>query len=144
MCANIKENAQLFKPILIKFLFLNILNLNLMKFLTYYTGLVLSILVSQFSFSQTTMEGKVTDQNNQPLFGANIVIQNTYSGTTTDEEGNLEYSIVPGHPDQSILLYRMDNTEPGIMMPEIGRSINHNEGVALISEYIKKPYSCRI
>jgi hypothetical protein len=41
MCANIKENAQLFKPILIKFLFLNILNLNLMKLLTYlyyYTG----------------------------------------------------------------------------------------------------------
>jgi hypothetical protein len=31
----------------------------------------------------------------------------------------------------------MDNTEPDIMMPEIGRSINHNEGVALISEYIK-------
>jgi uncharacterized repeat protein (TIGR03806 family) len=51
--------------------------------------------------------------------------------------GNLEYSIVPGHPERSILLYRMDNTEPGIMMPEIGRSINHNEGVALISEYIK-------
>ena len=296
-----------------------------MKLLTYYTGLILSILVFQFSFSQTTIEGKVTDQNNQPLFGANIVIQNTYSGTTTDEEGNftlqtstalpltlevsyigfgtqsikvendeqneaflnfigqktevswidhngtaqkinyhvpnnnqcknchingkeitpigptaaqlngkfktlselitqleffaqhnrleglppnqlipqfavwddphtgsleerakayldincahchqpkgsaknsgldlrfsqidlrkrgvfkppvaagkgsgnLEYSIVPGHPEQSILLYRIDNTEPGIMMPEIGRSINHNEGVALISEYIK-------
>ena len=49
----------------------------------------------------------------------------------------LEYSIVPGHPEQSILLYRIDNTEPGIMMPEIGRSINHNEGVDLISEYIK-------
>lgn len=296
-----------------------------MKLLTYYTGLILSILVFQFSFSQTTIEGKVTDQNNQPLFGANIVIQNTYSGTTTDEEGNftlqtstalpltlevsyigfgtqsikvendeqneaflnfigqktevswidhngtaqkinyhvpnnnqcknchingkeitpigptaaqlngkfktlseditqleffaqhnrleglppnqlipqfavwddphtgsleerakayldincahchqpkgsaknsgldlrftqidlrkrgvfkppvaagkgsgnLEYSIVPGHPEQSILLYRIDNTEPGIMMPEIGRSINHNEGVDLISEYIK-------
>ncbi len=59
-----------------------------MKFLTYYSGLILSILVFQFSFSQTTIEGKVTDQNNQPLFGANIVIQNTYSGTTTDEEGN--------------------------------------------------------
>ena len=54
-----------------------------MKLLTYYTGLILSILVFQFSFSQTTIEGKVTDQNNQPLFGANIVIQNTYSGTTT-------------------------------------------------------------
>ena len=51
--------------------------------------------------------------------------------------GDLKYSIVPRHPEQSILLYRMDNTEPGIMMPEIGRSIIHNEGVALISDYIK-------
>jgi hypothetical protein len=38
-----------------------------MKFLTYYSGLILSNLVFQFSFSQTTIEGKVTDQNNQPL-----------------------------------------------------------------------------
>jgi hypothetical protein len=50
--------------------------------------------------------------------------------------GDLEYSIVPGHPENSILLYRMMSNDPGIMMPEVGRSVVHEEGVALISEYI--------
>jgi len=51
--------------------------------------------------------------------------------------GDLQYSIVPGNPEESILLYRMKSEDPGIMMPEIGRSIVHQEGVALIEEYIK-------
>lgn len=44
--------------------------------------------------------------------------------------------IVPGHPDQSILLYRMESTDPEIMMPEMGRKLVHQEGVALIREWI--------
>lgn len=51
--------------------------------------------------------------------------------------GNLEYGIVPGHPEHSILLYRMNTINPGVMMPEIGRSTIHTEGVALITDYIK-------
>ena len=44
--------------------------------------------------------------------------------------------IVPGHPDASILLYRMESTDPEIMMPEMGRKLVHEEGVALIREWI--------
>jgi len=50
--------------------------------------------------------------------------------------GNLRYSIVPGAPDESILLYRMRSTEADEMMPELGRSLVHAEGVDLISEWI--------
>ena len=50
--------------------------------------------------------------------------------------GNLKYSIVPGSPDESILLYRMQSTDPGIMMPELGRTKPHTEGIALIREWI--------
>ena len=50
--------------------------------------------------------------------------------------GTLKYSIVPGHPDQSILLYRMISGEPDIMMPESGRAIAHQEGIDLIREWI--------
>ena len=50
--------------------------------------------------------------------------------------GGLSYSIVPGHPEQSILVYRMASTEPGVMMPQIGRSLSHREAVDLIREYI--------
>lgn len=51
--------------------------------------------------------------------------------------GGLKYDIVPGRPDQSILIYRIQSTEPGVMMPEIGRTLVHQEGVALISEWIR-------
>jgi uncharacterized repeat protein (TIGR03806 family) len=51
--------------------------------------------------------------------------------------GNLDYDIVPGKPSESILWYRMASADPGIMMPELGRKVIHEEGVALISEWIK-------
>lgn len=50
--------------------------------------------------------------------------------------GNLEVSIAPGHPEQSILVHRMASTEPGVMMPELGRSLTHEEGLALIRRYV--------
>lgn len=50
--------------------------------------------------------------------------------------GNLQYDIVPGAPDESIMIYRMQSTEPEIRMPELGRNLVHEEGVALIREWI--------
>ena len=51
--------------------------------------------------------------------------------------GNLDYDIYPGHPDKSILVFRMNTTDPGIAMPEIGREQIHKEGVELIREWIR-------
>ena len=51
--------------------------------------------------------------------------------------GNLKYSIVPKRPEESILLLRMLSTDPGIMMPEAGRSLVHEEAIFLIEEWIK-------
>ncbi len=51
--------------------------------------------------------------------------------------GGLSYDIVAGKPAESILLYRMNSHDPGVMMPELGRTIIHQEGVALIREWIK-------
>jgi uncharacterized repeat protein (TIGR03806 family) len=50
--------------------------------------------------------------------------------------GDLKDDIVPGHPEDSILAYRMASEEPGVMMPELGRSMTHDEGVALIRAWI--------
>lgn len=50
--------------------------------------------------------------------------------------GKRRYGIVPGKPQQSILLYRMESEDAGIMMPEIGRKMIHREGVALIKDWI--------
>ena len=50
--------------------------------------------------------------------------------------GGLLYGIVPGKPDESILLFRITSTHPGIMMPELGRKLVHEEGVQLIRDWI--------
>ncbi len=50
--------------------------------------------------------------------------------------GNRLYSIVPGEPDASIFTYRMESTGADIMMPELGRSSVHEQGVALIAAWI--------
>ncbi len=50
--------------------------------------------------------------------------------------GGFAYDIVPGQPDQSILVYRIDSTHPGVMMPELGKRLVHEEGVALVRQWI--------
>ena len=52
--------------------------------------------------------------------------------------GNLKYSIVPGHSDDSIMLFRMKSLDPGIMMPESGRALADDAGIKLIKEWIDK------
>jgi uncharacterized repeat protein (TIGR03806 family) len=48
----------------------------------------------------------------------------------------LAFSIAPGRPDASILLTRMESPDPGVMMPELGRTTIDAEGVALIRRWI--------
>lgn len=52
--------------------------------------------------------------------------------------GNLQFDIVPGKPNESILYFRMNSKDPGIMMPEIGRTMVHKEGVELIRDWIRE------
>ncbi len=51
--------------------------------------------------------------------------------------------IEPGVPEQSILAYRMGSNEAGIAMPELGRALVHEEGVALIEAWISEMDSDR-
>lgn len=52
--------------------------------------------------------------------------------------GGRTYDIVPGKPDSSILVYRMEADDANIRMPEIGRSVVHEEAVALIRDWISE------
>jgi uncharacterized repeat protein (TIGR03806 family) len=49
----------------------------------------------------------------------------------------LEYDIVPGAPEDSILSFRMASTANGVKMPELSRSVVHDEGVALVDAWIE-------
>lgn len=50
--------------------------------------------------------------------------------------GGRLYDIVPGKPDESILLFRLQSTHPGAVMPEFGRSLVQEEAVDLIRQWI--------
>ncbi|WP_203142608.1 SO2930 family diheme c-type cytochrome [Marinobacter mangrovi] len=58
--------------------------------------------------------------------------------------GALAYDVVPGDAENSILHYRMSSTEPGELMPELGRTVVHEEGLELIGKWINSmtPDSC--
>jgi uncharacterized repeat protein (TIGR03806 family) len=51
--------------------------------------------------------------------------------------GDLAVGIDPGHPQRSILAFRMASGEPGVMRPALGRALVHEEGVALIHDWIR-------
>ena len=50
--------------------------------------------------------------------------------------GHLEFDIAPGDPDASILIYRVESDEPGVMMPELGRSLSEPRAIALLREWV--------
>lgn len=50
--------------------------------------------------------------------------------------GPHEFAIVPGKPDQSILLYRMASTEGGVAMPELGRETRDPAGETVVRAWI--------
>ncbi|MDZ4775478.1 MAG: SO2930 family diheme c-type cytochrome [Alphaproteobacteria bacterium] len=52
--------------------------------------------------------------------------------------GDLAFAIDPGRPERSILLHRMESTDPGVMMPELGRSTIDAEGVELVRKWISE------
>lgn len=50
--------------------------------------------------------------------------------------GGLEFDIAPGHPDKSIMIYRMGSLEGGISMPEVGRSSVDPDGMTAVRKWI--------
>lgn len=56
------------------------------------------------------------------------------AGTGT---GNLTFDVVPGKPEESIMVYRISSNDPAIRMPELGRSVVHTQGVELVEQWIE-------
>ena len=55
-----------------------------------FTGLFL-IFLSASIFAQTKISGKITDENNQPLPGANIYLKDTYDGISSEADGTFSF-----------------------------------------------------
>ncbi|EAR01705.1 TonB-dependent receptor [Maribacter sp. HTCC2170] len=53
--------------------------------------LITVILISTIAHSQTKVSGTVTDSKNNPVIGANVYLEGTYDGSSTDDNGNFEF-----------------------------------------------------
>lgn len=57
--------------------------------------------------------------------------------------GDRKFDVVPGDPDASIMIYRMESNDPEIKMPEKPNRLIHDDGVALVRAWIEgMPGSC--
>ena len=54
------------------------------------------LLFTLLSFSQGSVNGVITDENGVPLPGANVIIEDTNTGVSTDFDGNFEITVNQG------------------------------------------------
>src|SRR5687768_2804779 len=64
----------------------------LFKTIRYAFILSLMFFMSSTAFAQISVQGKVTDNNNQPLPGVSVTVKENSNGTTTNSEGNFTIS----------------------------------------------------
>lgn len=81
--------------------------------------------------------------------GAEITDPSTYGVCRTPSaagggSGGLTYDIVPGDADSSIIVFRMESTDPDERMPEMPNQLTHPEGVQVVRDWINQitPAGC--
>lgn len=74
------------------------------------TVLIAALLCSTALQAQTTISGTVTDNKKQPVPGANILLVDTYDGTTSDGDG--KYSFTTGEKGKQVLSVSFIGYEP--------------------------------
>lgn len=55
---------------------------------------IIALLINTIIFSQTTISGKVTDTKGEAIIGANVYLEGTYDGATSDDRGKFAFSTV--------------------------------------------------
>lgn len=79
---------------------------------------------------------------NQALANLGVCKTPVAAGKAT---GGKLFDIVPGKPEESILIHRMKSEDPGVRMPELGKNMLHPEGISIVERWIAsmKPEPCR-
>ena len=54
--------------------------------------LFITLFITSIGFSQTKLSGKVTDGKEVPIPGANVYVEGTYDGATTNEKGEFTFT----------------------------------------------------
>ena len=97
---------------------------------------IIFLMISNFSFGQTTIQGTVSSKTSEALIGVNIIIENTTIGTTTDVDGDFKLIIPEDITDEINLIVTYSGySQRVIQVSAIGTiqevNITLDEGVLL-------------
>ena len=53
---------------------------------------IVFLFLSMLTYAQTAISGKVVDNKNQPIIGANVYLDGTYDGATSIEDGKFYFT----------------------------------------------------
>ncbi|EPR70683.1 TonB-dependent receptor [Winogradskyella psychrotolerans RS-3] len=53
---------------------------------------IITVFISTIAFTQTTIAGKITDTKGEVIIGANVYLEGTYDGATSDDHGKFAFS----------------------------------------------------
>ncbi len=112
-----------------------------------FISLLLFLLASQYALmAQNVIKGTVTDENQMPVFGADIYIEQLHIGTTSDESGLFELDNIPNGTHKvsiSFVGFNTQNLELNITSEEkilevsLSPSIFHMDEVILSAPFNK-------
>src|SRR5688572_19143092 len=88
---------------------------------------VISLMAFSFSFAQSIVRGKVTDENGESVIGATIRLKSNLSvGTTADVDGNYSLKIASTDPQVLVVSYLSYKTVEEQVHPVNGQVIIRN------------------
>ncbi len=112
-----------------------------------FISLLLFLLASQYALmAQNVIKGTITDENQMPVFGADIYIEQLHIGTTSDESGLFELDNIPNGTHKvsiSFVGFNTQNLELNITSEEkilevsLSPSIFHMDEVILSAPFNK-------
>lgn len=106
----------------------------------FYFGILLALLAFPLSaWSQYTINGQIFDENNNPVFGAEIYIEQLHIGTTSDQDGGFELQGIPKgthHVSVSYIGFTTKNLEISVSDQELKLDISLEPSIFHMDEVI--------
>ena len=103
--------------------------------------LYLTILFSVFFsilISSTIISGKVVDENGNPVVYANVYLENTFDGASTNQNGEFDFSTEEIESQKLIVSYVGYETFNEEIYIDINKSISFNSFEIILKEVITK------
>ncbi|MFC6268143.1 TonB-dependent receptor [Frigoriflavimonas asaccharolytica] len=100
---------------------------------------LLLLVISTFAYSQTTVKGTVTDEKNNPVPQASVVIQSSGVGTTSDENGQYVFTTdATGNQKIKVSLvgYKDQTKTVKLEGSEVSLDFSINENVSSLDEIV--------